>query len=106
MLLSSILNDTGFSMVFTKLLLENTLPVRPFNYEAASEPYFPILAGCIPVLSSGSIGKCAARVLCSVVTPSSERTLQHELKMSPKRESLFDCLTLTWGSSHSGVKLK
>ena len=27
------------SMVFTRLLLENSLAVRPYNYEAATEPH-------------------------------------------------------------------
>ena len=44
---------TVISMVFTKLLLENTLGIRPYNYEATSEP----------VLSLRYTGKCAARVL-------------------------------------------
>ena len=50
-------------MVFTKLLLENTLAIRPCNYGAASEPLLPKVAHCIPVLSSRYIGKCATRVL-------------------------------------------
>ena len=36
------------SMVFTKLLLENALAVRPCNYEAALEPLSPKVARCIP----------------------------------------------------------
>ena len=51
------------SVVFTKLLLENTLAVRPYNYEAVSEQHLPKVAHCIPVLRLGCIGKCAARVL-------------------------------------------
>ena len=39
-------------MVFTKLLLENSLIIRPYNYEAASQPLLPKVARCIPVLSS------------------------------------------------------
>ena len=50
-------------MVFTKLLLENALAIRPCNCEAASEPLLPKIARCIPVLPSRCIGKCAARVL-------------------------------------------
>ena len=50
-------------MVFTKLLLENALAIRPCNYGAASEPLLPRVARCIPVLSSRYIGMCAARVL-------------------------------------------
>ena len=50
-------------MVFTKLLLENALTIRPCNYGAASEPLLPKVPRCIPVLSSRYIGKCAARVL-------------------------------------------
>ena len=50
-------------MVFTKLLLENALAIRSFNYGAASEPLLPKVARCIPVLSSRCIGKCTARVL-------------------------------------------
>ena len=50
-------------MVFTKLLLENALAIRPCNCEAASEPLLPKVARCIPVLPSRYIGKCAARVL-------------------------------------------
>ena len=50
-------------MVFTKLLLENALAIRPCNCEAASEPLLPRVARCIPVLSSRYIGKCAVRVL-------------------------------------------
>ena len=50
-------------MVFTKLLLQNTPAIRPYNYEAASEPLLPKVAHCIPVLSSRYIGKCSARVL-------------------------------------------
>ena len=50
-------------MVFTKLLLENALAIRPCNCEAASEPLFPKVARCIPVLPSRYTGKCAARVL-------------------------------------------
>ena len=50
-------------MVFTKLLLENALAIRPCNCEAASEPLLPKVARCIPVLSSRYTGKCAAHVL-------------------------------------------
>ena len=50
-------------MVFTKLLLENALAVRPCNCEAVLEPLLPKVARCIPVLSSRYIGKWAARVL-------------------------------------------
>ena len=50
-------------MVFTKLLLENNLAVRPYNYEASSELHLPKVPLCIPVHSSRYIGKCAARVL-------------------------------------------
>ena len=50
-------------MVFTKLLLENALAIRPCDYEAASEPLLPKAARCIPVLSSCYVGKCAVRVL-------------------------------------------
>ena len=50
-------------MVFTKMLLENALAIRPCNWEAASEPLLPKVARCIPVLSSRYIEKCTARVL-------------------------------------------
>ena len=50
-------------MVFTKVLLENVLAVRPCKWEAASEPLLPKVARCILVLPSRYIGKCAARVL-------------------------------------------
>ena len=50
-------------MVFTKLSLENALVIWLRNCEAASEPLLPKVARCIPVLSSGHIGKCTARVL-------------------------------------------
>ena len=50
-------------MVFTKLLLENALVIRPCNCEDVSEPLLPKVAWCIPVLSSRYMGKCAARVL-------------------------------------------
>ena len=50
-------------MVFTKMLLENALAIRPCNCEAASDPLLPKVARCILVLSSRHIGKCAARVL-------------------------------------------
>ena len=50
-------------MVFTKLLLENALAIRPCNCKAASEPLLPKVARCIPVLPSRYIGKCAARIL-------------------------------------------
>ena len=50
-------------MVFTKLLLENALAIRPCNCEAALEPLLPKVARCIPVLPSRYKGKCAARVL-------------------------------------------
>ena len=46
-------------MVFTKLLLENALPIRPCNCESASEPLLPKVARCIPVLPSRYIRKCA-----------------------------------------------
>ena len=39
-------------MVFTKLLLENALAIRPCNCEAALEPLLPKVARCIPVLPS------------------------------------------------------
>ena len=45
-------------MVFTKLLLENALAIRPCNYGAASEPLLLKVARCIPVLSLRYIGKC------------------------------------------------
>ena len=50
-------------MFFTRLLLENTLAVRPYNCEAASELHLLKVARCIPVLSSRFIEKCATRVL-------------------------------------------
>ena len=50
-------------MVFTKLLPENALAIRPCNYEATSELLLPKVACCIPVLPSHYIRKCAARVL-------------------------------------------
>ena len=50
-------------MVFTKLLLENALVIRPCNCEAASKPLLPKVAHCIPVLPSRHIGMCAAHVL-------------------------------------------
>ena len=50
-------------MVFTKLLLENALAIRPCNCEAASEPLLHKVARCIPVLPSRYIGKCADRFL-------------------------------------------
>ena len=50
-------------MVFTKLLLENALTIRPCNCGAALEPLLPKVAHCIPVLSSCYIGNCVARVL-------------------------------------------
>ena len=37
------------SMVFTKLLLEKALAIRPYNCEAVSEPLLPTVAHCIPV---------------------------------------------------------
>ena len=43
-------------MVFTKLLLENALAIRPSNYEAASEALLPKVARCIPVLTSRCVG--------------------------------------------------
>ena len=48
-------------MVSIKLLLENTLRIRPYNCEAASEPLLPKIARCMQVLSS--FEKCAERVL-------------------------------------------
>ena len=50
-------------MVFTKLLLENTLAVRPYNYEAASEPHLLKVVRCIPAPSLHYIGKCPVCVL-------------------------------------------
>ena len=50
-------------MVFTKLLLENALAIRPCNYGAASESHLPKVARCIPVFSSRYVEKCAAHVL-------------------------------------------
>ena len=50
-------------MVFTKLLLENALAIRPCNYGAGSEPLLPKVARGIPVLLSRCMGRCAARVL-------------------------------------------
>ena len=50
-------------MVFTKLLQENALAIRPCNWEAASEPLLAKVARGIPVLQSRYIGKCAAGVL-------------------------------------------
>ena len=49
-------------MVFTKLLLENALAIRPCHWEAASEPLLPKAARCISVLPLRYVGKCAARV--------------------------------------------
>ena len=39
-------------MVFTKLLLETDLAIRPCNREAASEPLLPKVAHCRSVLPS------------------------------------------------------
>ena len=50
-------------MVFTRLLLDNVLAIRPCNYGAISEPLLPKVARCIPVLSSRCIGKCTAMFL-------------------------------------------
>ena len=64
-------------MVFTKLLLENALAIRPHNCEAASEPLLPKVARCIPVLPSRYIGKCAARVLKRSGKTDNERNKNH-----------------------------
>ena len=50
-------------MVFTKLLLENALAIRPCNCEAATEQLLAKLARGMSVLSSRYIGKWVARVL-------------------------------------------
>ena len=50
-------------MVFTKLLLENALAIRPCNWEAASKPLLPKIAHCIPVLPSRLYRKVRPRVL-------------------------------------------
>ena len=50
-------------MVFTKLLLQNILAIRPYKYEAASELLLPEVTHCIPVVSLRCIGKCAVLVL-------------------------------------------
>ena len=50
-------------MVFTKLLLENALAIRPCNCEAVSELLLPKVAHCIPVLPSHCSGKFAAHFL-------------------------------------------
>ena len=55
-------------MVFTKLLLENALAIRPSNWEAASEPLLPKVAHCIPVPPLRYIGKCARVLKRSVST--------------------------------------
>ena len=53
-----------FSIVFTKLLLEDNLDIRlSNNCEAASEPLLAKVAHCVPVLTSRYTGKYAARVL-------------------------------------------
>ena len=44
-------------MVFTKLLLENALAIRPCNCEVVLEPFLPKVARCIPVLSSRYMGR-------------------------------------------------
>ena len=44
-------------MVFTKLLLENALAIRPCNCGAASKFFLPKVDYCIPVLSSRYAGK-------------------------------------------------
>ena len=60
------LNNSSYFHGFTKLLLDNTLFVRLYNYEAVSLPYLPKVARYIPVLSSCQIGKSAALALmCS-----------------------------------------
>ena len=69
-------------MVFTKVLLENALAIRPCNCEAASEPLLPKVARCMPVNPSRYIGKCAARVLKRSGTtnsrvPEMERAKKH-----------------------------
>ena len=74
-------------MVFTKLLLENALTIRPCNCEAASEPLLPKVARCIPVLPSRYIAKGAARVLkCSaefLLQTCSSRALFSEVFLMP-----------------------
>ena len=48
-------------MVFTKLLMENALTIRPCNCKAASEPLLPKVACCIPVLPSRHIDRKVRR---------------------------------------------
>ena len=62
-------------MVFTKLLLENALAIRPCNYGAASEPLLPKVVRYIPVLSSRYIGKCDAHVLKGSAQTKAETSL-------------------------------
>ena len=68
-------------MVFTKLMLENALAIRPCNYKAALELLLPKVASCIPVLSSCYTGKCAAHVLT--------RSAQSEAKTSNIPHQLY-----------------
>ena len=62
-LLSDIFDNSRHLHGIHQTVLKNALAIRPCNYEVASEPLLSKVAGCIPVLSSHYIGKCAAPVL-------------------------------------------
>ena len=62
-LMSNYIDNGSHYLGFRQLLLQDSLDVRRYDHEAASEPHLPKVACCIPVLSSRYIGKRAARVL-------------------------------------------
>ena len=80
-------------MVFTKLLLENALAIRPCNWEAASEPLLPKVALCMPVLPSSYIGKYAARVLKRSELPHSDLGLSVRARLFKNVFELFHVKT-------------
>ena len=91
-------------MVFTKLLLENALAIRPCNSEAVSEPLLPKIARCIPVLPSRYIGKCAARVLKRSALI---QGLAYPTQNSPPRQTAFHENTEEHGAPRKvGLKKK
>ena len=77
-------------MVFSKCLLENTLTVPPYNFEAASELDLLKVAPCILVLSSHHIGKCATREL---MRPGKINTCKTHLIFVPVKEILENMKT-------------
>ena len=85
---TSITLTAVISMIFNKLSLKNTLVVRPYNYEAASETHLPKVARCKARNALFSRGHSITKHTGELVRRSESKTPKYLSKNSNIRKML------------------